>query len=440
MSGLLIRDATILPMAGEKSELLRGDIVVRGSTIASVAGQGEAAQPGVEAGAGEGMQVIEAGGMLAMPGLVNCHQHAAMTLFRGYSDDLRLMEWLETKIWPAEARLTAEDVYWGTMLAIAEMIRSGTTTFADMYFFMDDVARAVSETGIRASLARGLLFMDRHGEERLRQARTLYEGWHGAADGRVTVMLGPHSPYTCPPEGMRKVLALAAELRAPVHIHLAETVEEDEQCHSAYGKSPARYLADLGLFAEHQVLAAHAVHLSEDDLDLMAGMRGGISHNPVSNQKLGCGVAPVTETRARGIAVGLGTDGAGSATTLDMFEEVRAAAWLQKNRAGDPTALTAYEALRMATREGARALGLDGRIGTLEPGKAADLILVDLRRAHLTPRFDPVALLAYAAGGGDVDTTIVNGRVLMLHRRLLTIDEGEVLEQVEARARRVIYG
>ncbi|MZP31058.1 amidohydrolase family protein [Heliobacterium undosum] len=432
MSRIVIKNARILTMATEAPQILEGDIGIEGSCIREI-GRIDAKMVGDDA-----VTVIDAAGKVVMPGLINCHNHAAMALFRGYSDDLRLMEWLSQKIWPAEERLDGDAVYAGTMLAAAEMIKSGTTTFADMYFFMDDVARAVRDAGMRATLCQGLLFIDNQAERRLEATRRLFADWHGKAEGRIKAMVGPHAPYTCPPDKLQAVMALAKELQAAIHIHLSETVEEVDQMFDRYGKSPVRYLADLGLFAEHHVLLAHAVNLSRDDIHLLKGLRGGVSHNPVSNLKLGCGVAPVLELRDKGVAVALGTDGAGSATTLDLFEEIKAAAWLQKNRTGDPTAVTAYQALRMATIEGARALGLADRIGSIEPGKQADLILIDMNKPHLFPQNDICALLAYAANGADVDTVLIDGKVVMQNRQLLTMHEADVLAEAAAAARRVI--
>lgn len=415
-------------MVTEEPSIASVDILVEGSVIAEV---------GINLSI-EGVDtIIDASGKVVMPGLINCHNHAAMVLLRGYCDDLRLMEWLSQKIWPAEARLTGDDIYWGTMLASAEMIKSGTTTFADMYFFMDDVAKAVEDSGIRASLCQGLLFHDDDADRRIKSTRSLFENWRGKANGRITTMVGPHAPYTCPPDKLKLVMELAKELDSPLHIHLAETAEEVEQMFKEYGKSPTKYLADLGLFEEHHVLLAHSVNLSRDDVFLLSGLKGGVSHNPVSNLKLGCGVTPVVELHNIGINVALGTDGAGSATTLDMFEEIKAAAWLQKNKSCDPTSITAYQVIRMATLQGAKVLGLDREIGTIEIGKKADLIIIDIEKPHLYPHNDICALLAYSANGADVDTTIINGKIVMKDRKLLTVNEKEVLKKAQQSARRI---
>ena len=426
---MLIKNAAILTMRHD--EPFTGDILIDGDRIAGLGP--DIPDEGVD-------EVIQAEGMAAMPGLINAHQHSPMSLLRGFSDDLKLMDWLAKKMFPAEARMTPEDIYWGAKLAMAEMIRSGTTAFADMYIRMDEIATAVEETGMRASLTRGLVFTEDDGGRRMAEALDLIKRWSGKAGGRITTMLGPHSPYTVPPERWREVIELAEREDIPIHTHLAETVEEVAIIRERYNQTPTEYLVHLGLFEKAHVLLAHSVHLNRRDVGLLRGMRGGVSHNPVSNLKLGCGIAPVSDMTAQGIAVGIGTDGAGSAGTLDMFEEIRAAAWLQKLDHGDPAKLPAMEALRMATLGSASLLGIAHEVGTLEVGKKADILLINLRKPHLQPVHHLASLLAYCAVGADVDTTIVDGRVLMRGRRLLTIDEDELLAQVSKRARRIVEG
>jgi 5-methylthioadenosine/S-adenosylhomocysteine deaminase len=425
---LLIKNTLILPMTTPEPTIMQGDILIEDERLVSVG-------PSLPETMAD--RVLDGSGKLAMPGLINCHNHAAMTFFRAYSDDLRLWDWLRDRIWPAEARMTGEDVYWGTLLAAAEMIKSGTTTFADMYVYMEDAARAVTEAGIRGVLARGMVYEEGLVQQKLRETRELFERWHGGAGGRITVMAGPHAPFTCPPDFIKETLTLAGQLGAGIHIHISETTEEVDHMFQHYGQSPVRYLYDLGLF-DHHVLAAHCVNMSRDDLQLFRSMRGGIAHNPVSNCKLGCGVAPILALRELGVNVGLGTDGAGSASTLDMFQEMKAAAWLQKNQTGDPTALTAYEVLKMATITGARVLGLEEQVGSLAPGKQADVILIDLEQPHLYPRHDLTSLLAYAASGADVQTVICAGEVVMANRQLRLIDEKQILRESHARAQRIV--
>ncbi len=429
MKSILLKQAMILTMReGEKPFV--GDLLIRGERI-------EAISSAIDQPADE---VMDARHMAVMPGLINAHNHSPMSLLRGFSDDLKLMDWLEKKMLPAEARMNEEDIYWGAQLAMAEMISSGTTTFADMYIHMDAVGQAVLDSGMRASLTRGLVFLEDDGGKRMQEAIDLVDKWSGAGAGRITTMFGPHAPYTCPPEPLSEVIALARQRRVPIHIHLAETKEEVVKIREKYNQTPTEYLYHLGLFEQNHVLLAHSVHLTRKDIGYLRGIRGGVAHNPVSNLKLGCGIAPVTEIQQQGITVGLGTDGAGSATTLDMFAEIKAAAWLQKLDYGDPTRLSAEQALRMATIESAKLLGIDHEVGTLEPGKKADIIMLDLNKPHLQPVHNLVSLLAYSAVGGDVDTVIINGQVVMRNRQLLTIPVEEMLHQTAKRAARLVEG
>ncbi|HHW41443.1 MAG TPA: amidohydrolase [Syntrophomonadaceae bacterium] len=416
-----------------ESPIILGDVAIEGSRLVKVGSEG-ALPPGWQP-----ERVIDGGNYLCLPGLINCHTHAAMTLLRSYADDLPLMHWLEKKIWPVENRLTGEDVYWGSLLAMMEMIRSGTTTFNDMYFFMDEVAQAVEKIGIRACLSRGLVGVGGTARVGLKESRKLIEKWQGGAKGRIRIWLGPHAPYTCPPGYIKKVLSLAKEYETGIHIHVAETRDEIRIINERYSKTPVTYLEELGVF-EFPVLAAHCVHLTGDDISLLARRGVAVAHNPESNMKLASGVAPVVKLRGAGITVGIGTDGAASNNNLDMFGEMRTAALLHKVFNEDPLVMPALEVLRMATGDGARALGLGDEIGVLKPGYKADLILVDLKQPHYHPRHNLVAHAVYAAGAGDVDLVIIDGEIIMENRKILTIDEERVLDEVERCARRLTSG
>jgi len=430
MGKILIKNATIIPMSGVDNKIFNGEIGIEGNKIVMV---GEA---GTVPENWEADEVIEASGMVALPGFVNCHTHAAMTLLRSYADDLPLMEWLSQRIWPLEERLTADDVYWGTMLCILEMIKSGTTTFADMYFFMDDVARAVERTGIRACLSRGMIGVAPTAQLALDEADVFVEKWKGAASGRITTMVGPHAPYTCPPDYLEKVLALAEKHGVGIHIHLAETKSEVDDIRKQYGKSPIEYVNDVGLLDFH-VLGAHCVHLSQDDIKILKEKNVGIAHNPESNMKLASGIAPVPQLLAEGINVGLGTDGAASNNNLDMLEEMRSAALLHKVSTGDPMAVPSYQALQMSTVNGGRVLGIND-IGVIREGYKADIILIDFEKPHLYPRHDLVAHTVYAAQSSDIDTVVIDGKVVMKHGVVLTIDEKEVMKNVQRCADRLV--
>lgn len=400
-----------------------GDLLIEDDTIKAV---GPAGSKPADLPAGrQGAEVIDGTGKVALPGLVNAHTHAAMTLFRGYADDLALKEWLEDKIWPLEAHLTPDDVYQGSRLAIAEMIKGGTTCFADMYFYPDEVARAVTESGIRASLCGVLLGIRPTADQDLADAVRFTERWQGAED-RVTAVFGPHSLYTCKTEHLKRIADAARELGTGIHTHLLETRTERDEIKSFNGAGPFEILKETGLL-ERPMLAAHSVYLSAEERDLIKEYPFTPVHTPGSNLKLASGIAPIAEYVTAGIKAGLGTDGAASNNNLDMLEEARLAALIHKVETFDPTVVSAYEALEMATRGGAKAVGLDDKIGQLEEGMRADVILVDMRSPHLTPRHDVVANLVYSASAADVTETIVNGRILMRDRKLTTLDEAQTM-------------
>lgn len=377
--------------------------------------------------------VLSGAGKLVLPGFVNAHTHLAMVLMRGYADDMPLQRWLEEAIWPTERKLTAEDVYWGSLLGIAEMIRSGTTCFADMYFHMDAVARAVEASGMRALLEYGLVAPE-PGERvarELRMARTFIEQFHGAAHGRIQTSVGPHAPYTCHPSLWEGALDLAQQRQLIIHTHLAETRAEVENARKQWGKTPVEYLEHLGVF-QAPVLAAHCVHLSAHDIQILAEHRVSVAHNPGSNLKLGSGFAPVQKLLDAGVNVALGTDGASANNNLDMLEEIRLASLLQKGILEEATALPAPLALRLGTTNGARALGLQEEIGTIEPGRRADLIMLDIEEPHWIPNYDPVSNLVYAARSADVSTVIIDGRLVMKDREILAFNEAEALAKGRA--------
>ncbi len=373
-------------------------------------------------------------GMVAIPGLINAHTHLGMTLFRGAADDLPLMTWLQEKVWPVETRLTAEDVYWSSLLGIAEMLRGGVTTFADMYWFADAVADAVRESGIRACLSGVVIGIVPQAEAMLEKAIAQVKGFIAEGNPLIIPFFGPHAPYTVPKPMMQRVIALAAELGVGIQTHLSETMNEVKDCVREHGAGPIAVMNQLGLFSV-PVTAAHCVHPIDDEMAILAERQVGVVHCPSSNMKLGSGIAPVPAFLDADIIVGLGTDSAGSNNTLDILREVRGAALLQKVN-GDPTALSASEALALATRGSAAALRLP-YLGALAVGKIADIALLNFDRPHLTPRGRVVSDLVYAAYAGDVDTVIVHGRILMRGRRLLTLDEERIRARVNESAQRL---
>lgn len=425
---ILIKNAQILTMLEDKLSI--GDILINDDKIAAIGTVAADLLTGEE-------QIIDASGKLAMPGLVNAHTHAAMTLLRSYADDLELMSWLNDEIWPAEDRMGSEDIYWGTLLAIAEMIKGGTTTFADMYGpFMDKVAQAVTESGIRANLARGCVGVSDPNEVKIAENIELYDQYNGSAEGRIKVWFGPHAPYTCDMAYLQKLAQAAWERNTGIHVHLAETQDEMRQIQERYNMTPVEYLAQAGLF-DGPCLAAHGVWLDEKEIAYLADKKVSIAHNPVSNMKLSSGAAPVAKMLKMGLNVGLGTDGASSNNSLDMFKEMSMAAYLSKLATMDPTSLKAFEVLQMATIGSAKALGWQEEIGTLEVGKKADLILVDLQQAHFAPWNNSVADLVYSAKNSDVTHTIVNGKLLMAERELLTLDLPLIMQNAKRCAKRI---
>ncbi|WP_124728702.1 amidohydrolase family protein [Staphylospora marina] len=372
-------------------------------------------------------EVIHMEGKALLPGLVNTHCHAAMSILRGYADDLPLQTWLEEKMWPMEARFTRDQVYAGTALSVLEMIRSGTTCFLDMYDHMDAVAQVVDEAGLRARLCRGVIGLG--GKEiqdhKFNDAVQFATTFHGAADGRITTMLAPHAPYTCPPDYIRRFVEKAAELNLPIHTHMSETRAEVEQNVRDYGARPVEHLLKLGFF-ELPSLVAHAVHLTDEEIDILAEHDVKVAHNPGSNLKLGSGIARIPAMLKKGIRPGLATDGAASNNNLDMLEEIRLAALIHKGVGEDPEAVPAHVALKMGTSWGAEAIFLDGEIGTLEPGKKADFITIDLTGAHMQPLHDIVSHIVYSASSADVRDVVVDGRFLMRNNEIISMDEERI--------------
>ncbi len=380
--------------------------------------------------------VLDGKGKVALPGLVNLHTHAAMTLFRGYGDDLDLATWLETKIWPAEAKLTPDDVYWGTKLACLEMIKTGTTTFNDMYFHMDQAAKAVKEMGLRGFLAEGIVDLNdpERAVKQLRAAEESNRRIEALKTDRITPVLGPHALYTVSKDSLQRIRELADKDGYMIHIHLSETKREVDDCITETGLRPAKYLDSLG-FLTKDVIAAHGCWLDASEVELIAGAGVKVAHCPVSNMKLATGQAmPYAAMREAGVVMGLGTDGAASNNSLDLFETMKTAALLQKFTHRDPKVLPAREAFELATLGGARALGIDA--GLIGVDRLADLVLVDPRRAELTPRHDDVSNWVYSAHGNVVDTVICDGQVLMRGRRVK--GEAEILEKAASVARNLV--
>lgn len=424
---IVISNGTILTMNPENEIIHNGTIAIKGDSIVRVE---SSESPIPESG-----KTIDASDCLVLPGLVNGHTHAAMSLFRGLADDLPLMDWLNNYIFPAESRMDRDFVYTGTLLACAEMILSGTTTFCDMYLFEDKVAEAAHTSGMRCLVGEVLYDFPspNYGpiEKGFEFTETLIQTWR--EDPLVHIAVEPHAIYTCSPDLLGKANNMAQKHNVPLIMHVAETQGEIEQVVESYGKRPFEYLESLGILGPH-FIADHCVHLNEAEMDRMARCAVNVVENPESNMKLASGVAPVRDLIDRGIKVGLGTDGCASNNNLDLFGEMDTAAKLHKVDTMDPTNMDAVTVLRMATIEGARSLGFGDITGSIEIGKKADVIVVDTKQPHLVPLYNPFSQIVYSACANDVIHSIINGRVVMENRDLKTLDVDRILDDVRKRS------
>lgn len=416
----LFKNGVIITANEQNEWFSKGYLVVEGDKIVAV-GAGDYED---EASCSE---VIDLKGKWVSPGWINTHGHAAMSLLRGYADDLPLQEWLENKMWPMEGQFTADTVRAGTQLAVVEMLKSGTTCFVDMYDHMHVVAEVVEEAGIRAVLARGVIGLCSEEEQKrkLEEAVQFCQDWHLKADGRITTMMSPHAPYTCPPDYIRRIVDKAVELDLPIHIHLSETAREVEQNVQDYGKRPVAHLRDLGVFSR-PTLVAHAVHINEEEIEIFKEYGVKISHNPASNLKLGSGIAPIAKYIEHGLRPAIGTDSAASNNNLDMFQEVRLAALIHKGAQQNPTFVPADTALKMGTSWGAEAVFLEDT-GMLAVGKKADFIIINAHQAHLQPVSNPISHLIYSASGHDVEDVYIDGRQVVKQRECLFLDEEKII-------------
>jgi 5-methylthioadenosine/S-adenosylhomocysteine deaminase len=430
---LIIANGTVITVDANRRVIERGSVAIDGRDIVAVD------TAAAIASRFRGRDSIDAAGSVVMPGLVNTHTHAPMVLFRGLADDLALMDWLQKYIFPAEAKtVSPEFVRAGTRLAALEMIESGTTTYTDMYYFEEEIARVTKAAGLRGVLGQTIIQFP------VPDAKTPAEGLarterfakEFAGDDLITAAVAPHAMFTNDADTLKASRALADRLAIPLIIHLAETQDEVKTSAERHKATPTGFLESLDFWGP-RTLAAHAVHMTPADIAILARRGVGVAHNPESNMKLASGIAPVEAMRRAGIRVGVGTDGAASNNDLDMFEAMRQTAFLHKLVGGDPRAIPAPVALEMATLDGARALGMDKAIGSLEAGKRADVLVVSMASARQMPLYDPVSHIVYATRGDDVRTTVVNGKVLMRDRRVLTLDRRAVLAEARGFADKV---
>jgi len=432
---LVIDGGTAITMVGGQAPILRARIVISKGRIVEMGNMDDIPIP-----ADGRFEVIDAADAVVLPGLINAHSHAAMTLFRGFADDLPLKQWLFEKIFPAEAAvLNPETVYWGALLGCLEMIASGATAFVDGYFFQDQTIRAAHTAGLRGLIAQGVLDFPAPGipdpKENLNAGRRFMEKWSGFS-GLIKPGIFCHSPLTCSESTLSRAWEMSREYKTPLQIHLSETAEEVAELMKKTGCRPVHFLDRLGLLGP-SLIAAHCVHVDREEMGRLAETGVKVVHVPESNMKLGSGVAPISAMLQAGISVGLGTDGCASNNDLDLFCEMETAAKSAKVFDVDPTSLPAETALGLATRGGAAVMGLESEIGALEKGKRADIIIVDLNAPHLCPLYDPVSALVYAGNGSDVRDVIVNGRILMRDRRFMTVDADEVLAKAREISKRI---
>lgn len=419
---LLIQGAHVLNVSAAGGVELRRDhdVAVAGNRIAAV-------EPAGVIEPGRARDLLDARGMVLMPGLINTHSHVPMVIFRGLAEDVSIERWFNEYMWPLESNLQEEDVHWGMLLGLCEMIEAGVTSVADHYFHMDQAAKAVEVAGTRAAL--GWAVFGSQGEAMLDRTARFIERWQGAAGGRITTWMAPHAPYTCDDDFLRASARRARELGVGIHIHVAETAGQVEASVERRGVTPIEVLRRTGVLDGPAILA-HAVGATPEDIECLARCGAGVAHAPKTYLKLAMGTAPVTALRAAGVPVGLATDGAVSNNTLDIWESMRLMAMTQKQARGAPEVMPLAEVLEIATRGSARVIGLGDRIGAVEPGFLADLILVDMSGTHLQPLHSVTAGLVYAARASDVRTVVVDGRVIMRDRQLLTLDKKEIVEQV----------
>jgi 5-methylthioadenosine/S-adenosylhomocysteine deaminase len=426
----LIRDTTAITLDQQDRILQQADVAIDGDTILAVGQAPTGFQPD---------RIIDGRHRVAMPGFFNAHCHAAMTLERGWAEDLPFDRWLNEKIWVAESALEEEDVYWGAALACCEMIRAGVVAFADHYFWMPQVGRAVEESGMKAHLAWcqfGTGADQEVGGVTLEDTKRFVRTWHRAADGRIHCAVGPHSPYMCPPDFLRRVVEAAQDLNVGIHIHLSESQEQVDNALEAHGRTPVAHLDALGVL-DVPTLAAHCIVVNEDDVHILAEKGVHVAHTPKTYLKLAMGVAPLPTFLENGVHVALGTDGPASSNDLNLLEALRITGLHHKNALGKPEALPRTTLLRLATQAGARALGFE-QSGALAPGRAADLILLDTEAPHWYPRHDLAASVVYAAHPSDVTHVFVDGKMILQDGVLRTLDEERIRYEAERRAFRMV--
>jgi 5-methylthioadenosine/S-adenosylhomocysteine deaminase len=420
LADLMIKNAVILTVNSRNEVISDGGIIIEGNDIVDIGTTEQMKKYSAD-------EVINAKGMVVMPGLINTHTHLAMTLFRGVADDVPGINWLPI-IWSIEKNITAEFCHVGSLLGCLEMIKTGTTCFADQYWHMDKVVEAVQESGMRANLSQGILELNDpdKGDKELKDSVVFAKKWNNSLNGRIACKLGPHSIYTCFPMLLQNTRQAADDINVGLHIHVAEGPNEPKMAKKKHGDTSIKHLNNLGIL-KGDVLAAHCVFVDKQDREIMKQTNTSVAHCPSPMMKYGNEVAPIPELLENDVTVGIGTDGCGSNNNLEMFEEMRTAAFLHKMNKKDSTILPSQQIIRMGTIFGAKGLGLEKSIGSLEIGKKADIIILDFKKPHLTPFHNCPSHIVYSAFGSDVDTVIIDGNIIMKNRKIKTLDETKII-------------
>ncbi|MDO5707053.1 MAG: amidohydrolase [Andreesenia angusta] len=374
-------------------------------------------------------EIIYGNRKVAMPGIFNAHTHIPMTLLRNYSDDQNLWSWLNDYIWPMEKKLKADDIYWGAMLGLAELIKFGTTCFVDMYFYIDKIGEALYESGMRGFISRGLIGNEDSDYKQLQETEDFLKKWDGEANGRIRGMVGPHAPYTCSSEYLLKAIELSEKYDTSIHIHLSESINEVEESIRKYGLTPTENMERIGLF-KRNTLAAHCVQLTDRDIEILSENNVNILYNPISNMKLGNGFARIKDIKRSGINIALGTDGCASNNNMSLLEEIKILALINKGLEADPTIIPAIEALQIASANGIKAVGLEDELGSIEIGKKADLTILDLNKIQTTPINNEISSLVYSLQSDNIYSTIVDGKILMKNFEYYTLDIEKIMYNI----------
>lgn len=426
MSSILIKNINIISMDESKEKIFTSNVYIKEDTIKYIG-----------ADSSEADTVIDGTGKYLLPGLINCHTHLPMSIFRESSEGYELNDWLKDKIWPAEEKLTQQDVYYGTLASCIEMIKSGTTTSNDSYFLTEGIIEALKLCKVRNVTTRVLLDLDGKGEQRIKEFENCYDS--NKDNELITFTVSPHSLYTCSKDYLVKCEKLATKYRLPIHIHFSENECETKDIEKKHGMLPSNFLESIN-YTKHHLILAHGLDVKEEEYNILKNIKGGIVHNPVSNLRLGCGIANISKYIQQGILVALGTDGQGSGSNLDMWRTMGITALLQKGLNKDPKAINAYEVLKLATVNGAKMLKLEDKIGVIKEGFKADVVILNIDRIELCPKTDVVSQIIYNGTGDMVETTIVNGEILMLDKKLILddISEKDIIEKIEQIAKRIM--